>query len=152
VKFPPQYIIDRIDDFCVLYFKDIEHSKEAPAHFYLTFPIADDRDFVICIITSKVEKRERYYRRKNAKALKALVHVNNDIFEFLERFDSVIDCNRSELLTKSELVKRIDPRWGIKVRERAVPQFIKKEVMSAILQSPLIAPNLKKIIKANIKC
>ena len=31
--------------------KDVKHAKEAPPHFYITFPIKDDLTLIICIIT-----------------------------------------------------------------------------------------------------
>jgi hypothetical protein len=54
-----------------------------------------------------------------------------------------------ELLSKEELIRRLDPAGPcqIKTRER-FPSFLKREIFSAIDQSPLISPDIKKIIKS----
>lgn len=101
----------------------------------------------MCIITSQ-EKRVNFYRKTNKKALKSLVKISNDTFAFLTK-ESVIDCNRMELLSKEELIKRIDPAGPceIKTISEKFPSFLKQEIFSAIDQSPLISPDTKKKIK-----
>ncbi len=145
---PPEVLLNSIKDFCVIYFKDRQHRQDAPPHFYITFPIKDDLSLIICIITSQVETQREYYRRTNAKAEKCLIDISNDIFSFLDRKKkSVIDCNRAELLSKKELKKRIDPHVPLEVKERKVPSFLKKDVRSAIIQSPLTPKFIRKLIK-----
>jgi len=145
---PPEVLLSSIRDFCVIYFKDKQHTKDAPPHFYVTFPIKDDLTLIICIITSQVKTQREYYRRVNPKAENCLIPVTNDIFSFLDRGKkSVIECNKAELLSKEELGKRIDPYFPLKIKEKTIPSYLKKDVCSAIIQSPLIAPFIKKIIK-----
>ncbi|OGP53602.1 MAG: hypothetical protein A2Y65_02695 [Deltaproteobacteria bacterium RBG_13_52_11] len=102
----------------------------------------------MCIITSQIEKRVKYYQKANAKALKSLVKISNETFVFLTT-ESVIDCNRMELLSKEELLKRIDPKGPceIKAISEKFPSFLKREIFSAIDQSPLISSDIKKSIK-----
>ena len=100
------------------------------------------------IITSQIEKRVEYYRKTNPKALRSLVEISNDIFDFLTK-ESIIDCNHMELLSREELIKRIDPAvpCQIKTRPGEMPRFLKRKIFSAIDQSPLLSPATKKIIK-----
>lgn len=134
-----------IQDFRILHFKDIKHAKEAPSHFYIAFPARDDVSLIICIITSQKESRESYYKRVNAKAIKSLVFVDKDTFSFLAK-RSVIDCNQAELITKEELKNRIDIDFPYKKKNKIVPPNLKKDIKSAIIQSPLISPIIKNMI------
>jgi len=34
VRLPPKLVLDSINDFCVLFFKDVTHAIDAPPHFY----------------------------------------------------------------------------------------------------------------------
>ena len=144
---PPEVLLNSITDFCVIYFKDKQHIKDAPPHFYVTFPIKDDLTLIICIITSQVKTQREYYGRVNPKAGNCLIPVTN-IFSFLDRDKkSVIDCNKAELLSKEELRKRIASDVPLKIKERTIPSYLKRDVRSAIIQSPLIAPYVKRFIK-----
>ena len=144
MEIPPGVLLNSIKDFCILYFKDVKHTKEAPTHFYVAFPVKDDLNLIICIITSQIESREKYYKNTNLKAVKSLVPIDRNIFSFLNK-KSIIDCNRAELLSKEELERRIDGPCEIK--ERKIPLYLKREVGSAIIQSPLIASYVKRLIK-----
>ena len=42
----------------VCYFKDVQHDVESPPHFYITIPCKDDSYLVLCIITSKIERKK----------------------------------------------------------------------------------------------
>ena len=148
MQLPPEVLLNSIKDFCVIYFKDKQHSKDAPPHFYVTFPIKDELTLIICIITSQVKTQREYYRRVNPKAENCLIPVTNDIFSFLDRGKkSVIDCNKAELLSKEELRKRIASDVPLEIKEKTIPSYLKREVCSAIIRSPLIAPFNRKIIK-----
>jgi hypothetical protein len=146
VDLPPAVILSSINDFCILFFKDTKHEPEAGPHFWVIFPVSPALRFSVSIVTSQIDKRKKYYQMNN-KALKCLVKISNDIFAFLNK-ESVIDCNRMELLSKEELIKRVDPTGPceIKTTER-FPSFLRREIFSAIDQSPLISPDIKKIIK-----
>jgi hypothetical protein len=117
---PPEVLLNSIRDFCILYFKDVNHAKEAPPHFYITFPIKDDLNLIICIITSQIGSKEKYYKRTNPKAIKSLIPIDSNIFSFLDRNKkSIIECNQAEFLSKEELVKRIDPNGPCEIKENS---------------------------------
>ena len=108
MEIPPGVLLNSIKDFCILYFKDVKHTKEAPTHFYVAFPVKDDLNLIICIITSQIESRERHYKRTNPKGIKSLVPIDNSIFSFLDRNkESIIDGNQSEFLSKGLLLHPI---------------------------------------------
>jgi hypothetical protein len=77
---PPEVLLNSINDFCILYFKDVNHAKEAPPHFYVAFPINDGLNLIICIITSQIGSKRKYYKRTNPKAIKSLIPINSNIF------------------------------------------------------------------------
>lgn len=152
ISLPPKYILDSINGFCILLFKDLNHQKDAPPHFHVVFPVYNDESgLIITIITKQIVKRTEYYKRTNKHdAVEALVPVNNNIFDFLS-YPSVADCNHAELLTKTELLKRIDLNQEFKVICRDVPSFFQKEICAAIRTSPLISSYIKKIVKELLK-
>jgi hypothetical protein len=147
VDLPPAVILNNINDFCILFFKDTAHDPTAPPHFWAIFPVSPILRFSMSIITHQIEKRVKFYKRTNIKALKSLIKISNDTFAFLT-MESVIDCNRMELLSKEELIKRIDPTGPCEIKTtEKISSFLKREIFSAIDQSPLISPAIKKIIK-----
>jgi len=151
IALPPQVVINSINDFCVLYFKDLNHEKDAPSHFHIVFPVNNESGLILTIITKQIDKRIDYYqRRQKEDAVNALVFVDKDIFDFLTQ-KSVADCNRAELLTKTELLQRIDLRKEMFIKCRDIPSFLKKEICSAIRKSPLISPQVKKMVKEVLK-
>ena len=143
----PGALLNSINAFCILYFKDLNHDKDAPCHFYVAFPIKDDLSLIICILTSQVEAQKGYYKRTNPKAVKCLIEIDRNILSFLNK-ETIIDCNKAELLSKEELKKRIDPDHPCEIKERKVPSYLKREIGSAIIQSPLISAHIKKLIKS----
>jgi len=143
---PPEILLQSINDFCILFFKDTTHNKNAPPHFYVAFPVKDGQYLVICILTSQVESQKNYYRRTNPKAVRSLIQISRDDLSFLNK-DTAIDCNRAEMLSREELKKRINSDPPLQLKERKIPSYLKKEICSGIVQSPLIPPYLKKLIK-----
>jgi hypothetical protein len=126
---PPEVLLNSIKDFCILFFKDVKQAKEAPPHFYVTFPIKDDLNLIICVISSQIESRERHYKRTNPNGIKSLVPIDNSIFSFLDRNkESIIDGNQAEFLSKEELKKRIDPKGPGEVKKRKIPSYLKRGV------------------------
>ena len=150
ISIPPKIIVESISDFCIFFFKDRNHQPDAPPHFHVVFPINPESGLVVTIITSQVDSRQQYYRRTSKDALDSLVCIDNDIFPFLNR-NSIADCNSTELLTKFELVTRIDQSAPYEIKLRALPSFIKKDICAAIRKSPLVSPRLKRMIKDVLK-
>lgn len=121
-------------------------------HWYVLIPVPDKSSFLIAMITSKIENLVRYYRRtKQPKAADSLVKISNDEFSFLKHQSfgkSVVNCNETEYLDISELVHRIDETVGFKVETEKVPEYLRKEIVTAILNSPMTSPFMHKLAKA----
>jgi hypothetical protein len=139
MELPPEVLLNSINDFCILCFKDSRHDENAPPHFYVTFPTKDEFSLIICIITSQVAKREDYYKATNSKALEALIYIDNNTFNFLYK-KSVIDCNKAELITKNKLKKYIHSSAPCKMAAQTIPIPLKQEIVNAIIHSPLVPP------------
>ena len=146
MRLPDNVVIQSISDFCVCFFKDTKFHKDAPPHFYINVPIDDDSSLLLCIITSKIEKRKKHCAKANRKALKSLVYVDNKTLEFLSK-ESIVDCNEADIVNKIELQKRIDPKYKLKVIERNIPDNLKIQIVRAIKDSPLINEYIKKRLK-----
>ena len=130
----------------ICHFKDKAHLKEAPAHFYIIIPTQDDNFMLLCMITSKVEKKIRYYTLTNKKALQSLVYLDKKDLQFLSLDCSVMDCNQSEYIENMELVRRIDEEIGFKIiiEPDKFQEGLKEKIKQAIIVSPLIKPFIKK--------
>ncbi len=148
MELPNELIIKFISDFCVCRFKDTNHAPEAKPHYYVNVPVCDNSSLLLCIITSQIEKKYGYYSRVSQKALKSLINVDNKSLPILSK-DSVIDCNNAELFNKTELLKRVDPKFAFKVDERNIPHFLKLKIIEAIKNSPQIKPYIKKMLKTS---
>ncbi|TRZ48811.1 hypothetical protein D4S03_09220 [bacterium] len=146
---PPIVLINTIDDFCLLLFRDRNHQAGAPPHFHVVFPVNAEADLVVTIITSQVGSLRQFYKWKK-DACDAMVPVNKDIFPFLTR-ESVVNCNQAELMTKFELAQRVDRLSEYRIKACKIPSYLKVDVCTAIRKSPLIPPNLKKLVKDYLK-
>jgi len=132
--------------FQICHFKGTRHPPEIGAHLYVIVPIKKDNQHLVCMITSKVDKRINYYRRVNPNALQGLVRINKSELNFLKK-DSLIDCNQAELLTKEELIIRIKHDKNFKLHNHAIPMNIKEKLIKAIKNSPLINVSNKRLLK-----
>lgn len=140
-------ILKQLADFSVVHFQD--NSLEEPkGHWYVLIPVPGEDAFIIVMITSKIDKRIKYYtRRKQPRAAGCLVRIGNDEFSFLDR-NSAVECNRAEHVTIPELIHRIDEAVGFNVEAEKVPEYMKKEIVSAIIKSPIVPPVVGKMAKA----
>jgi len=145
VDLPLDVIVRSLEGFCVCYFKDKRHDLNAPPHYYITVPITDDSSLLLCIITSQIEKRMLYYRKGNLSAIDSLVCVDQNSLSFLKK-ESIIDCNKAELIQKHELSKIIDPKYRFEIKTRDIPAQLKQEIVLAIKKSPLIKTFIKKLV------
>lgn len=146
MDFPPNYIAKTLSGFCVCYFKNTTHDPEAPPHYHITVPISDDSSLLLCIITSQVENKAWYYHKTNEEAESCLVSVDKHDLPFLKR-KSLIDCNQPVLIHKNKFSKIIDPDHKFEVVTRNIPKEIKKKIVKAIKDSPIVKPFIKKLIK-----
>jgi hypothetical protein len=140
-------ILEKIKSFTIVRFQD-NNLKEPAPHWHVLIPVPGESSFLIAIITSQIDKKTTYYRRtKQPKAGDCLVRINNDEFSFLKR-NSAINCNETDYVTISELVHRIDETVGFKVESERVPAYLRKDIVSAIMKSPITPPFMHKIAKA----
>lgn len=145
IHLPIEAIIKSIESPCICHFKDINHPKDSPCHFYVVIPVNNTSDLILCIITSKKEKRKAYYNRIKPKASESLVKINRQDFPFLNR-DSIVDCNRAELISKNIFKKRIDSNHNLKIKVRNIEPSVLKKIKTAIKNSPLVASYIKELI------
>lgn len=147
LKLQLPYLLKNIDDFRVVRFQDNKLQEPGP-HWYVAIPVSKTGFFLITIITSKGEKRAAYYNSKNQpKAVQCLVGINNDDFSFLNR-GSVIDCNKTEYLDIGEIIHKVDETTGFKIQEEKIPAYLKKEIVSAIVKSPIVPRFIGDMAKA----
>lgn len=142
--------LKEIADFRIVRFQDKKLQYPEP-HWYVLIP-TDSSHFLIAIITSQAAKRKEYYKRTfKPKAVVSLVKINNDDFGFLKRGkDSVVECNQVEYLSIQEIIHRVEEDKGFEIEKEQVPAYLKKEVVSAINNSPIVKPFMKKLaIAAN---
>lgn len=142
-KVPVRVALQSIQDWCVLHFKDVTHDRAAPPHWFLTIPINPGALFLLCIITSQVEKRLHYYQKINPKAAQSLVRLEARRFSFLSK-ESLIDCNATELLSIEELEKRVNRERGLNIEPQQIPSELKKRIKTGLINSPLVSPAIKK--------
>lgn len=142
---PIDLISKSLTGYCVCRFKNINFAPEAPPHYYVVIPIKDDSNLLLCIITSQIENKVWYYHKKNDKAISCLVRIDTNTFPFLEK-ESVIECNQPFLIPKNELIKVVDQKHKFSVVTRNIPAEIKKKIVKAINDSPLVKPYIKKML------
>ena len=145
MEIPYTLVIDNLTEFSVCYFKDKNHHAQAPPHFFVVIPIADARNLVISIITSKVEKRARFYDEKGQSSL---VGVSPRNLCCLSK-DSIVDCNQAEALSKRELLSRVDPTRGFRIGASGdqIDPSLKERILNAIKSSPNVKPYIKEYLK-----
>ena len=146
ITLPPSVQINAINDPCVCHFKDKKHRPEGPPHFYVIIPVNATSDLVLTMITSQVESRTVYYSG-NPRAYASLVAVRKSDLPFLSIDPSLIDCNNAELVPKSELPKKFDPKHGFEMKMPTVPEELKQRIITAIHNSPVVKPIIKRLLK-----
>ena len=147
VDIPISLDISTIDSFSLCLFKDTHHAKNAPHHYYIIIPTDTSYCFVICLISSQIEKRVSYYTKNNQKCLQSLVMLDGSELKFLTK-PSVIDCNNAEYVHKRELLQRIAPGTYKKINEN-IPTELREKIIAAIDSSPKVKPFVKQSIKLN---
>jgi len=108
-------------------------------HWYVLIRVPQEPCFLVVIITSEIDKRIAYYRNtKKQKAVQCLIKIDNNIFPFLTK-PCVIECNKTEYLKIEEIIHKIDEEKGFTFRNESVPTYLRQEIVSAIIYSPLIS-------------
>lgn len=146
LKIRVQVILGELKEWSVVWFQDNNLKYPGP-HWYIIIPTPDPSYFLLNMITSKIEERIQYYKNTGKpKAAKCLVRISNNEFEFLP-LNSVINCNECERLSAEEIIHRMDEAMGFKSYPNKIPAYLRKEIVSAIVGSPLIRPFVQKIAK-----
>lgn len=146
IAIPPSIQINTIVAPCVCHFKDKQHRPEGPPHFYVIIPVNSATDLVLTMITSQVASTTAYYSNK-PDAYASLVAVGKNDLPFLSVNPSLINCNNVELVPKAELSKKFDPAHGFEMKLPSVPEELKKRIIEAIHNSPIVKPIIKKLLK-----
>ncbi|MDD5687050.1 MAG: hypothetical protein PHE88_04375 [Elusimicrobia bacterium] len=134
--------------FHICYFADSTHQPNSPPHYNIFIPITDNTCLLVCFITSKVEKRKKYYDKSSSigqKAINSLVYIGKKDFNCLKQ-DSIIDCNQVVRLTREELKNRIRDKSEFKIIRDAISKKIQKEIIGAVRNSPVVDSYIKSIL------
>jgi hypothetical protein len=147
-KIQLKFELNEIQGYRVGWFQDNTLQNPGP-HWYILIRIKNTDDFLVTIITSQLEGRLDYYKNtKQSKATKCLVRIGNNEFSFLHKEkNSAINCNETKLLSITELVHLIDEEQGFNIEKEKVPTYLRKKIVSAIIQSPLQPPKIKHLAK-----
>jgi hypothetical protein len=140
-------LLKDLHSFHIVHFQDNTLTKPKP-HWYILIRVVQTDNYILIIITSQKTNRINYYKNSpQPKASKCLVDVNNNDFKFLSR-ESAINCNDAKHLSVPEIVDRVDRKIGFNVeRSVKVEPYLRKDIVSAILKSPLTTPQVKRLAK-----
>lgn len=145
-KIAAQLVLKELKEWSVVWFQDNNLKYPGP-HWYIIIPTPDQPYFLLNMITSHGYDLTKYYEStKKPKAAKCLVKISNNEFEFLDR-NSVINCNECERLSTDEIIHRMDEDKGFRHYPNRIPAYLRQEIVSAIIRSPLISPFIQKIAK-----
>lgn len=149
--------------FNLIHFKDVQHLKEVGAHYWVTISLGDDKYMLISMVTSQMQKLERVYKFNNQeKAINCLVPVSRNEFPAIGK-GCVVNCNETLLLTKEELILKIDTNYSSRITSNCLDcihydyEFeddFKRKIIKAIENSPLVKGEVKKallVIKESIQ-
>ncbi|MHA1782016.1 MAG: hypothetical protein ACTSUL_01170 [Promethearchaeota archaeon] len=129
-------------------FADETHKNKLQPHFYICVPNKIKNSFLLAMITSykHFNNRKKFYST-NIKAVESLVVVEQHELCFLSH-DSMIDCNKAELLTSDELMNRCSTDFERRVicNDDDIPYEVKVKITNGIINSPLIRQFIKKSI------
>ena len=146
MKFPPSIIITSLSGFCVCHFKDAAHDPSAPLHYHISIPLKEDDYLLFVLLTSQLNNKIDYYNRTNKKALNSIISIEPKDFSFIYKNDTIIDCNQPIFNRKQEFFennKIINWENDFKIKLRDIPTDLKKRIVSALKNSPIVNLILK---------
>lgn len=146
-KFKVSQFLKTAQGFRVVKYLDINFKGSEP-HFYIFIRIPEEDNFLTIIITSQIEKRTDYYRKTHKPiAAECMVRVDRNILPCLS-LPSVIECNQAQYLTREKIVHLIDESAGFNhLRDISIPVYLRHNIISAILKSPILSNEIKKKAK-----
>ncbi len=147
VELPSDILVNSLssEKFSIIWFEDRTIEPPHNKHYHVSVSINSDQFLILCMITSKVQKREAHYERRGKSICKTcLVPIDQNSFSFLTK-ESVIECNQPILLTRADLLARLAPKSKLKIiaRDGSFKDTLKKEIVAAIQKSPLVKPLIK---------
>lgn len=147
-------ILGTINEWFICLFKNSKHAKDSPPHFHIIIPIKEEnniagkteKSFIVCYITSQIEKREKYYKTifKN-DGIKALVKISQKDFNFLTK-DSVVECNKADLYNITELIDIIENPKDFILEPETINEDFKNQIINAINISPEVRNDVKRTL------
>jgi hypothetical protein len=147
-------ILGTTDEWFICLFKNSKHAKDSPPHFHIIIPIKEEnnntckteKSFIVCYITSQIEKRENYYKNifKN-DGIKALVKISQKDFNFLTK-DSIVECNKADIYNIIELIDIIENPKDFIIKPAIISEDLKNQIINAINISPDVRNYVKKIL------
>jgi hypothetical protein len=150
MKLPPSVIITSLSGFCVCHFKDAAHDPSAPLHYHISIPLKEDDYLLFVLLTSQLNSKIDYYNRTNKKALNSIISIEpHKDFPFIYKDDTVIDCNQPVFNRKQEFFennKIINWENDFEIKLRDIPTDLKKRIVSALKNSPIVIPYIKNLI------
>lgn len=144
-------------DFNLVHFRDSVHGGNAPAHYWVTVSAGDGKCMLLSMVTSQIQNLDRWYasvRPEEAEALlNSLVPLSKSDLGAINK-DCVVNCNDTVLLSKQELIKRIDTAYVSRSRscfdiihkDEDFAFDLKDRIIKAIIGSPDIRPEVKESI------
>ena len=125
-------------------FCDASH-KNQKEHFYIVIPVSAENFLLLCLITSKIANREKYY--EGSKLSDNLVKVGKTQLDCLS-IESIIDCNQPLYISKDDFKKRM---FGLSIVNAVIGETLKSKMLSKINASPIVKPFIKRAIISFIK-
>ena len=61
--------------------------------------------------------------------------------------ESIVECNQPLPIRKIDFGKIVDPDYPFKLITRKIPADVKKRIVTAINDSPIVKPYIKKLVK-----
>ncbi|MBF0541333.1 MAG: hypothetical protein HQK91_07775 [Nitrospirae bacterium] len=134
-----------LSPYCICRFKDTTHDKSAHPHYYVYVPCSIKDKFILCIFTSRIIEKNKYYSKTNEKALQSLIYIDNTDIDFLDR-KTIIECNQAEIFTQKSLLYRIEKAQGFEILSRTITDELKDKIIDGIKNSPMVKGYIKKSV------
>ena len=137
------FILDKYDNnkWCVWRFCDSNHEKQKE-HYYIVVPLYNNDFLLVCLITSKVAKREKHYRKRQPSLFENLVRVGKAELDCLS-VDSIIDCNTPLYISKDDFRSSM---FDLSIVDTTIKEELKSKILAKINASPVVKLVIKEAI------
>jgi len=146
IDIPPEYLIKCIKSPSILRFTDRTHANPK-YRYHLIIPLKGS-EFLKCTITSKIEKREHYYKHSiGSKYAECLVYMSPSKYKYFSK-DSVVNCHTAKHYESAiGFVKDLKNSKKLEVTDENLPRNFIDDVKRGIL----LSPETPDIIKSNVQ-